>query len=327
MPIIDIHAHMFGYAWLEMVKKHGAPAYGLEAKPDGRDYVMEMGSPACALEREAMDYDLRIKQMDKHGIDISIVSLTSPYVCWGGPDISPEVARLSNDEMAGGQAAYPDRFRWFCSLPWEYPDAAIAELGRSVAAGTAGVMAMGHINERHLIDPLFAPVWAEIDRRQLPVLLHPTAPYGAKDLDFGFERILMPGTGFMFDTTFAIARMVIDGFFDRYTQLRIIASHGGGYLPYVAHRLDVFFGVETLIEMKIKNPPSSYLENIHYDAIVYDKGALDLCIDLAGYENVMFGTDLPMPADVPRLYSLIDTLPADQADAIKCGNALRMFGL
>lgn len=327
MSIIDIHAHMFGYDWLDMVKKHGAPAYGMETMHDGRDYVMEMGSAACALEKEAMDYDLRIKMMDKHGIDVSIVSLTSPYVCWGGPEISAEVARLSNNEFAGGQTAYPDRFRWFCSLPWEYPDAAIAELDRCVEMGTAGVMVMGHFGERHLIDPLFAPVWAEIDKRGLPVLLHPTAPYGAKDLDFGFERILMPGAGFMFDTTFAIARMVVDGFFDRYRNLKLIASHGGGYLPYVTGRLDVFFGVETMVAMKIDNPPSSYLENIYYDAIVYDKGALDLCLEIAGPGNVMFGTDLPMPADVPKLYGLIDALPADQAAAIKGKNAEKMFGL
>lgn len=327
MTAIDVHTHMFGYDWLEMVKKHGAPAYGLETMSDDRDYVMEMGAPACALEREAMDYDLRVKMMDKEKIDLSIVSLTSPYVCWGGAEISAEVARLANDEMAAGQTAYPDRIRWFTSLPWEYPDAAIAELSRSVEAGAAGVMCMAHINDRDLIDPLFEPVWAEIDRRQLPVLIHPTAPYGAKDVNFGRERILLPGAGFMYDTTLAVARMIVDGFFDRFPNAKYIISHAGGYLPFVAHRLDLFFGVETLSKMEITEPPSSYLERLYYDSIVYEAGGLDLTIELAGPDKVMFGTDLPMPADVPKLFDLIDQRPSDQAAAIRGKNAERVFGL
>jgi aminocarboxymuconate-semialdehyde decarboxylase len=265
--------------------------------------------------------------MDKHGIDIAVVSLTSPNVHWGPPEISAETARLSNDEMAAGQTAYPDRIRWFASIPWEHPDLALAELDRAVGIGAAGVMVIANINGRHLIDPLFAPVWEDIDRRALPVLLHPTAPFGAKEAEFGIERILMPGAGFMYDTTLAVSRMAVDGFFDRYTEAKIIVSHGGGYLPFIAGRLDVFFQVETLVKMKVDTLPSEYLQRLYYDAIVYDPGALDLVIDLAGPDKVLFGTDLPMPADVPKLYEIIDRLPADQRDAVKGGNAERIFNL
>lgn len=327
MPIIDIHTHMFGDAWLDMLKKHGGPTYESKHMPDDRDYLVEKGSPACAFEVEAFDYAARVKQMDKHGIDIAVVSLTSPNVHWGTPEISAETARLSNDEMAAGQTAYPDRIRWFASIPWEHPDLALAELERAVGIGAAGVMVIANINGRHLIDPLFEPVWAELDRRALPVLLHPTAPFGAKEAEFGIERILMPGAGFMYDTTLAVSRMAVDGFFDRYTDVKIIVSHGGGYLPFIAGRLDVFFQVETLVKMKVKTLPSEYLERLYYDAIVYDPGALDLVIDLAGPDKVLFGTDLPMPADVPKLYEIIDRLPADQRDAVKGGNAQRIFNL
>ena len=96
------------------------------------------------------------------------------------------------------------------------------------------------------------------------------------------------------------ARMVLDGFFDRYTELKIIAAHGGGYLPYVSGRIDMFFDQDTLVAKKIDRHPSTYLENIWYDSIVYDPGALALCLEICGPEKVMFGTDLPMPADVDR---------------------------
>jgi aminocarboxymuconate-semialdehyde decarboxylase len=327
MPIVDIHTHMFGTGWLDMIKQHGAPAYAVDAMPDNRDYLIEYGTPACALEVEAFDYDKRVAMMDRHGIDISIVSLTSPNVHFGDEAVSVATARLANDEMAAGQTAHPDRIRWFASLPWEYPDAALAEFERCVNLGAVGVMCVAHIGERHLIDPLFAPVWQELDKRGFPVLVHPTAPLGAKAVNYGYERILMPAAGFMYDTTIAIARMAVDGFFERYSNVKIIASHGGGYIPFVNGRVDMFFGVETLAKFDIPKLPSDYFSQLYYDAIVYDPAALQLVIDIAGPDKVMFGTDLPMPADVPKLYELVDARPADEATAIRGGNAARVFGL
>jgi aminocarboxymuconate-semialdehyde decarboxylase len=229
--------------------------------------------------------------------------------------------------MAAGQTAYPDRIRWFASLPWEYPDAALAELERCIALGAVGVMCVAHIGQRHLIDPLFTPVWEALHKLSFPVLVHPTAPLGAKDVNYGHERILMPAAGFMYDTTIALARMAIDGFFERYSDIKIIASHGGGYIPFVNGRVDMFFGVETLAKFDIPKLPSDYFSQIYYDAIVYDPAALQLVIDIAGPEKVMFGTDLPMPADVPKLYDLVDGRPPGEIAAIRGDNAVRVFGL
>ena len=328
MTVIDIHTHMFGYDWLKMLKKHGAPNYASKSMEDGRNYLMEMGSPAAAFEDEAFDYDKRIIMMDNAGVDLAIVSLTSPNVQWGGEMISCETAKLANNEMAAGQTAYPDRIRWFASLPWEYPDAAVLELERALSIGAVGVFATAHINERDLIDPLFSPVWQAIDEKKLPVLLHPTAPYGSKQINFAKERILMPVAGFMFDTTLALSRMLLNGFFERFTNLKIIASHGGGFLPFIHGRIDVFFDEETLVKMPVTMKPSEYLEErIFYDAIVYDKGALDLVIQVAGPEKVMFGTDQPMPNDVPKLKEIIESRPANEHEPILSSNAQRIFNL
>ena len=327
MTTIDIHTHNFGLGWLDMIRKHGAPAYEIRDCEDDREYLVEHGTPACALEAEAFDYAKRMEMMDRHGIDISVVSLTSPNVHFGDEAVSAETARLANDEMAAGQTAYPDRIRWFASLPWEYPDAAVAELERCIGKGAVGVMCVAHIGNRHLIDPLFEPVWKALDDKAFPVLVHPTAPLGAKDVDFGYERILMPSAGFMYDTTIAIARMAVDGFFERFPRVKIIASHGGGYIPFVNGRVDMFFGVETLAKFDIPKLPSDYFSRIYYDAVVYDEAALQLVIDVAGPEKVLFGSDLPMPADMPRLFELIDGRPADEARAIRGANAERVFGL
>ncbi len=327
MTVIDIHTHMFGDGWLRMLKQHGSPTYACERLVDERDYLMEHGAAACAFEAEAFDYDLRIKGMDQHGIDLAIVSLTSPNVFWGSAEVSADTAKLTNDEMAAGQTAYPERIRFFASIPWQYPQQALVELQRALALGAVGVMAIANVNGRHLIDPMFEPLWQELDRLGLPVLVHPTAPFGAKDAQFGIERILMPGLGFMYDTTLAVARMAIDGFFDRYPKVKIIAAHAGGYLPYVADRIDVFFEAETLIEAKISQRPSSYYERLYFDSIVYHPQALALCMQLAGPHSIMFGTDYPMPANIPKLLDIAESFPANESAAIKSGNATRVFKL
>lgn len=137
----------------------------------------------------------------------------------------------------------------------------------------------------------------------------------------------MPAAGFMYDTTIALARMAIDGFFERYPDIKLIASHGGGYIPFVNGRVDMFFGVETLAKFDIPKLPSDYFSQLYYDAIVYDPTALQLVIDIAGPKKVLFGTDLPMPADMPRLFELVDARPADEVAAIRGDNAARVFGL
>ena len=101
MTVIDIHTHMFGNAWREMLGKHGKPDYDMKMQPDNREYLMEKGAPACALEVEAFDFDARVKAQDADGIDLGIVSLTSPNVFWGGEDVSVETARRFNDAVTG----------------------------------------------------------------------------------------------------------------------------------------------------------------------------------------------------------------------------------
>jgi aminocarboxymuconate-semialdehyde decarboxylase len=273
------------------------------------------------------DYELRLREMDRHGIDISIVSLTCPNVYWGDEATSALAARESNDSMQAAQARWPERIRWFTSLPWEYPDAAVAELQRTVARGAVGVMVLGNIAGRSLTDPLFAPVWQAIDDAALPVLVHPTDPLGAEVMGIAPHNLFW-SVGFTYDTTLAVAKMIFSGFFDRYPRLKLIASHGGGTLPYLVGRFEMGDRVEFDHLREIRRKPSEYLRHIHYDSITYDLAPLRYLIEVAGASQVMLGTDWPHrvhEADVA--VSRLDALPAAQREAVRGGNALRVFGL
>ena len=125
------------------------------------------------------------------------------------------------------------------------------------------------------------------------MLVHPTAPQGARELHM-HEFGLVPPVGFMVDTTLAFARMIYAGFIDKYPNVKLIAAHGGATLPYIAGRLDRCHEMIPACAEVIKEKPSTYLQRIWYDTVVYDQRALDLCIAVAGSdERVLYGSDYP----------------------------------
>jgi len=326
MTIIDIHTHAYTRQWLELLQRAGGE-YGLKTRPDGHQEIFRGNTPVAFPQPGHFDYDLRIGQMDATGIDISIVSLTCPNVYWGSEEVSCQAARESNDNMAEAQGRYSDRIRWFTSLPWEYPQRAVEELARSCEQGAIGVMVLANVAGRSLNDPFFAPVWTEIDRRALPVLLHPTDPPGAELMDMG-EFDLSWAVGFMFDTTLALTRMIFDGFFDLYPNLKLIASHGGGALPYLVGRFEKGDEVELPQRRKMQGKPTDYLRHIYYDCITYDIRPLQYLIDIVGDGRVMFGTDWPHQVyDTKGALANTSELTGPQCDAVRADNARRVFGL
>ena len=326
MTVIDVHTHMFTTKWLELLKKTGG-TYNIKTRPDGQDEIFRGDTPVVIPQKGHFDWELRIQAMDAAGIDVSVVSLTCPNVYWGGEDVSVRAAVEANDNVADAQSRYPDRLRWFASLPWEYPQRAVQELERACAKGAVGVMVLANVSGKSLTDPMFAPIWAEIDKRGLPVLVHPTDPPGAELMDMT-QFDLSWAVGFMFDTTLAIARMMFDGFFDRFPRVPIIASHAGGALPYLAGRFAKGNEVEIPSRRKMRRQPIDYLRHIHYDCISYSPAALQFLISVVGADRVMFGTDWPHQVhDTAGAFANTATLPAEQREAVRGGNAERLFKL
>jgi aminocarboxymuconate-semialdehyde decarboxylase len=326
MAIIDVHTHMFTQRWLELLRAQGSP-YSVAVRPDGREEIFRGATPVVFPQPGHFDYDLRVAAMDAAGIDVSIVSLTCPNVYWGGESVSSDAARETNASMAAAQRRYGERIRFLASLPWEYPGRAVEELTRSCDEGAAGVMVLANVAGRSLTEPAFEPIWAEIDRRALPVLVHPGEPPGAELMDMGSYDLSWL-VGFMFDTTLAVTRMIFDGFLDRYPDLKLIAAHGGGTLPYLVGRMTKGDEVELPGRRRMTAPPLEYLRRIWYDCLTYDLGALRYLVEVVGADRVLFGTDWPHQVHAVK-ESLANTaaLPPDQRDAIRGANATRLFEL
>jgi aminocarboxymuconate-semialdehyde decarboxylase len=322
--VIDVHTHMFTDGWVDAVRQANDADVSI-VQGERFEEVDLRGARIVRLSPEMTDFDLRIRNMDEAGVDLAIISLTTPNVFVGDRGLSRELARQVNDDFAAEQARHPDRIRWLTSLPWQNVDDAVEELERTIATGAAGVGLITNIDGAPLTEDRFKPIWREVERSGLPVFIHPTTPkVDWEGLgDYGLANTI----GFTGDTSLCFARMILDGFLDEFPDLELIACHGGGTLPYLAARFDQMWARTSGIR-RIDSPPSSYLRRLWFDAIVYDQPTLEFLVDRVGADRVLYGSDYPfLIGDMTGVLERVDALPAEDAALIRSGNAIRLFNL
>ena len=325
--VVDVHTHMLSKEWLALLDQHGSPRYKIEPVKGGLTAVHMDGAPFMTPVPAMFDYELRIANMTKAGVDVAILSLTCPNVFWGSAEVSLKAARIMNDDMAKAQQSWPERLRWFASLPWQHEKLALAELKRACEAGALGVIVLANIDGKPLTDLSFKKIWDEIDRRALPVLVHPTAPPGVGEMGMDEFQLTAP-IGFTFDTSLAIGRCIFDGFFDRYPNLKLIASHGGGALPYLVGRMDICWHNIPAARTKTKKPPSDYMRRIYVDTVLFRQDAVEMCVSVCGEDNVLYGSDYPHTiGDMAGCLSRANALPRKTANKVRGENARRIFRL
>ena len=324
-PVIDVHTHMLTEAWVKLLEQHGRPRYSLETVKGGLRAIHLDGAPFMTPVPPMFDWEQRIANMDKAGVDIAVTSLTCPNTFFGSAEVSLKAAQVMNDDMAAAQKRWPGRIRFFASLPWQHEKLALEELKRACGKGAVGVMVLANIGGKPLTDRSFENIWKEIDRRALPVLVHPTAPPGVAEMGMHEFQLTAP-IGFTFDTTLAIGRCIFDGFYDRYPKLKLIASHGGGALPYLIGRMDICWDNIPAASAKTREPPRNYMRRIFVDSVVFRQDALQMCVEVCGADNVLYGSDYPHTiGDMPGCLSRVNALSVK--DKVRGKNAERIFKL
>lgn len=326
MAVIDIHTHMISKEWLELLERESG-AYTVAESAGGARAIYKGSTPFMTLTEAMSDYGMRIEAMDKAGVDLAVISLTCPSVYWGGEETSVRAARLINDQMAEAQRTYPERIRYLATLPWQHPIRAVEELERARREGAVGVMVLANIEGMSLTDPRLEPVWEAIDQHALPVLVHPTTPPGVEQLDMDRFHLAW-SVGFPMDTTLALARMLMDGFFERYERLKIIGSHAAGCLPFLLGRLAQGHRSFPAARERLTASPATLASRIYADGITYSPGALRLTLDTFGPDNVLYGSDYPhMCGRMDEMLDLVGTLEPTEAKRVRGANAERIFAL
>ncbi|WP_326673820.1 amidohydrolase family protein [Streptomyces sp. NBC_01257] len=221
--LIDVHAHFVTDGYVA-----AARSAGIE-HPDGMP-----GWPTWSVERH-------LDLMDRSGTEKSYLSISSPGVHFGNDDAARALAREVNEFGAGVRSERPQRFGHFASLPLPDVEGSLAEAAHALdVLGADGVAVETNHHGVYLGDPRFEPLWEDLDRRGALVFVHPTSPPHADDVALGRPR---PMLEFLFDTARAASDLLLRGVFTRFPRIRWVLTHGGGALPLLADRIDMFGAV------------------------------------------------------------------------------------
>ena len=272
--------------------------------------------------------------MDAAGIDVQVLSLTSPGTEQLEAAEAIALAQDTNDFLAEAVKQHPRRFAGLATLPTAVPEKGADELERMVQKHRfGGAVINGHHRGRYLDDKVFWPILERAESLNVPIYLHPTQPpKPVIETSFGgfspevTNLLAGPGWGWHIETAIHVIRMILGGVFDRYPKLQIVVGHLGEGLPFMLQRLDLMPTTMT----RLNRPISAYLrENLHYTFSGFNFMApfLDLFLQV-GVDRIMFSADYPY-ASMAQARAFLDQVPVSAIDRerIAHANAERLFGL
>jgi aminocarboxymuconate-semialdehyde decarboxylase len=318
----DLHTHYYPKAYFDRIRGSGGD-FRFGQDPTGRTIISFRGSRFFGVTPAMTDPALRLEAMDRVGIDVEVVSLSTPNVFFVEGRRQVEVAREANDAYAELIGRHPARFKGFASIPMDAPDAALEELRRALFdLKLNGVILLSNIRGRPLTAPAYRPFFEEANRLRLCIFLHPMLPANPEPYA---EYVLGPLVGFPFDTTLAVARMCFDGLLRDFPDIRWIVGHLGGAIPYLMERLDNGFRDFAECRARISELPSTYLKRLYYDTVSFSPHALEMVRSLVGADHMAMGSDYPhLLGSIERAVSSIQGLaiPELEKQRIFSGTAL-----
>jgi aminocarboxymuconate-semialdehyde decarboxylase len=319
---IDIHAHHVDHRYIDELQR--VLKLKTERTSDGKTLLRHDGFTIAWTRSDMFDVDHRLRDMDEKGIDLRVLSLSTPNVYpWTGAE-QVRITRHVNDELARFCQVHPERFVGLASLPLHDIEASLQEIDRAAGElGLRGLVVGSNVGGPPLNDPVYEPLWEKINRLQLPVFEHPMFPKDTSDMR-EFELPLR--VGFVFETTLVAARLIYSGIFERYPDFPYILAHTGGALIVVLERLDNGYRLFPDCRKYISKRPSEYARRFYYDTCAFSEAALMMAVDAVGVRQLLFGTDDPfIGADTAH----VTGLPISGSDkaAILGGNAARIFRL
>jgi uncharacterized protein len=328
--IVDIFTHFMPLPMMEAIASKSGRV-GLSKKVKS---MTELG-----------DLDARLRAMDAFPDYRQVISLGSPPIeTITTPEQARGLARASNDALAELVRRHPTRFPAFVAgLPFHDMDSTLAEAERAIKTlGARGVQIYTNVNGRPLDDPQFEPLFAAMEKYDLPVWLHPAR--SAAMPDYTSERLsrfeMWWCFGWPYETSVAMSRLVLSGLFDRHPKLKIITHHLGGMIPFFDKRIEDGLGLPLLgtrtqtedysgILPSLKRPLIDYFHMFYADTALFGASHGLACgLDFFGADHVVFASDAPF-GPVASTRDGVNALAPEKAqfEAIFHRNAEKLLNL
>ncbi len=327
---LDMHCHLLAPAVEAMVagSPHKQSEAAVQRRLAGEASFAHNQAMREALRERMVSPAQRIEDMDRLGIDLQVLSPSpTQYYGWADEALATRIVQAQNEAIAGTVQARPDRFAGLGAVALQHPALAAEQLRDAMDRhGLLGAEISSDPTGHGLDDPALDVFWRAAERLGAVLFLHPLGTSLGERVD---RHYLSNIVGQPLETAVALSQLIFGGVLDRFPGLRIVAAHGGGYLPLAIGRSDHGFGVRPE-SRGCREAPSRYLGRLWYDTVVFRPDSLRALIDLVGIGQVVAGTDYPFDMGEYALHALVRQVPGLDAAgraSILGGNALRLLQL
>src|SRR5215468_147867 len=328
-PTIDIHAHIVVPQAAALAQPH-VDLTRIPLAHFADEITKEINAQQEKDVREVMTtIDRRLSHLDRMGIDVQVVA-PAPNQCYYSidPKIGEAAHRLANDGVAEYCARKPDRFVGLGVVTLQEPEVAVGELDYVISTlKLKGVQILTNVDGQELSDPKFRPFFAKAEQLGDFVMMHASGfTHGDRLTHYYLNNVL----GNPLETTLALHNLILSGTLARFPELKLMAVHGGGYLPSYSGRIDHAWGARRDSHADLPLPPTTYLRQVYFDTVVFTYHQLAYLIEVFGPDRILMGTDYPFDmaeynpiGHVAGVRGMSERMLAQ----ITGGNAARMLGL
>lgn len=330
---VDVHSHHYPPVYLEaLARRTTLPRVYRDGSVE-RFVIFpeEEADPRIGREitNEWRTVEGKTDFMDANGIARAMISLGNPWLEPFDGTTATDLTRQVNKEMGELEEVTSGRLVGLGALPATSVEAALDETRHiDDHPSLRGLVTGPRIAQRELDDPALEPLWDELEKRRLPVLLHPQDGVALEHLE-GFGHVLPVGIGFPMETTVAVCRLIFAGVLHAHPDLRLVVSHGGGTLSSLVGRLDAAWLSDNVARRQLPEPPSHSIRRLYVDAITYAPGPLRAAMEMVGTDKIMFGTDHPFSIENTdaTIAAIEQTLESGSQQALFAGTANDLFRL
>jgi aminocarboxymuconate-semialdehyde decarboxylase len=326
---IDIHCHVRCDKATEMVAGNEAVSrWFLETQTNPQTQAINRANGVRTAE-QGRSPEQRIADMDLMGIDVQAISPAPRQTYYGAnADLGLAVSRETNDFIAEICGKHPDRFLGLGTVPFQAPELAVQELNRiHKTHGFRGIEIMTHVAGEDLSAERFRPIFARCEELGLLIFMHSD---GFTEAGRFRDHYLGNVIGNPLDTTVALHHLIFGGVLQDFPNLKLVASHGGGYLPAYPGRIDHAASARPDTCTCLKHMPSVYLKRLYFDSLVYTHHQLQFLVEEYGVDHILVGTDYPADMgeiDPVGFIEMAPFLDDTERRAILGGNAARLLNL
>lgn len=331
MKVIDIHNHLFPKEWMDYLEGRKGSTTLKRTGPTEMIFYYKGVRLSTVNKVGHYDPEARMKDLDKYGIDIQIISLTTPSVELISRREGVIWAKKVNDYLATVCEKYRGRLYAYATLPLQDVKESVKELERAYKVlGAKGVIIFSNIRGMPIYSPKFFPIYEAVEAYEIPIFIHPAPPLTTEVM----KKAMMPLSlfGFTLDTTMAVTGLIFQGILERFPQLKIIHAHLGGVFPYLVGRVeDCFRTYSKDYGFSLERPPSEYYKrNVYVDAISFHLPAMKCALEFLGPEHILIGTDYAHPIGGPeKVVGFVKGLGLSQEETEKIlwKNSAKLFKL